>query len=215
VAGTRQEDIDALEAAVQLAEAQVASAQTKLNKAKIYAPVSGQVSKLYKEQGESVMASEPILSIIAGGVFVKAQVPEVDISKVKLNMDVDVKFDAYKSKRFKGRVYFIYPTQKEINNIVYYEVKILLDEKDVQDYEILPGMTASVYIPTVDKEAKVSIPSHITQKDDGGTFVYILDRKGVNPNVPQKRYIKLGATDGKYVEVLSGLSLSDKVVIDE
>ncbi len=213
-AGTRKEDIEALEAAVRLAEAQVASAQAKLDKAKILSPATGQVSKTYKEVGEFVQASEPIFSIITGGVFVKAQVPEVDISKVKLNMDVDVKFDAYKSKRFKGKVYFIYPTQKEINNIVYYEVKILLDEKDVQDYEILPGMTASVYIPTVDKEVKVSIPSHITQKDDGGTFVYVLDRKGVNPNVPQKRYIKLGVTDGKYVEVLSGLSLSDKVVID-
>jgi len=214
LAGTRKEDIDALEAAVKLAESSVSAAQSKLAKAIIKSPVSGTVSEVYKERGEYVSSMEPILSIITDGVFIKAQVPEVDISKVRIGMPVEIKFDAYKSKRFKGEVYFIYPSQKEINNIVYYEIKVLIKDPSADKYEILPGMTASVYIPSVNKDAKVTIPKNIVQKDEEGSYVMVLDSKAVNPFVPQKRYIKLGESDGKYVEVLSGLDLTDKVVLE-
>ncbi len=213
LAGTRKEDLEALEANLRLAEASVSAAESKLNKASILAPSSGTVSKIYKEKGEFVSSLEPILSIITDGVFVKARVPEVDISKVKLGMPVDIKFDAYKSKRFKGEVYFIYPAQKEINNIVYYEIKILIKDPDAKNYEILPGMTASVFVPTVNKNAEISIPLSIVQKDDKGEFVNVLRKGAVNPFVPQKVYIKLGDKDNKYVEVLSGLNKTDKIVI--
>ncbi len=212
-AGSREEDIRALEAALRVADAGVASIQAKLNKANIFAPASGTISQVYKEKGEFVSSLEPILSIITDGVFVKARVPEVDISKVKLGMPVEIKFDAYKSKRFKGEVYFIYPAQKEINNIVYYEIKILIKDPDAKNYEILPGMTASVFIPTVNKNAELSIPLSIVQRDDKGEFVNVLRKGAVNPFVPQKVYIKLGDKDNKYVEVLSGLSKTDKIVI--
>ncbi len=214
LAGTRPEDIKALEAALELAKAQVSAAQSKLSKASITAPVSGTVSKLYKEQGEYVNSMEPILSIITDGVYVKADVPEVDISKIKQGMDVDLRFDAYKSKRFKGTVYFISPAQKEKNNIVYYEIKILIDDKDAKKYEILPGMTATVFVPTVNKEAKLALPKSIIRKDDKGSFVMVLDPKAVNPFLPQKKYLKLGDTDGKYVEILDGIKSSDKVIVD-
>ncbi len=213
LSGTRKEDLEALEANVKLAEATLRAAESKLEKAIITAPSSGTISKIYKERGEFVSSLEPILSIITDDVFVKARVPEVDISKVKLGMPVEIKLDAYKSKRFKGEVYFIYPAQKEINNIVYYEIKILIKDPDAKNYEILPGMTASVFIPTVNKNAKITIPLSIVQKDDKGDFVNVLRKGAVNPFTPQKVYIKLGDKDNKYVEVLSGLSKTDKIVI--
>ncbi len=212
LAGPRQEEIDALEASIRLAEAQLRAAQSQLNKATVRVWTAGKVSQILKEEGERVSSMEPIMSVITDGVYVKAQVPEVDISKVSVGMPVEIKFDTYKSKRFNGEVYFIYPSQKEINHIVYYEIKVLPDKEEIARYDIKPGMTATVYIPIVNKEAKVAIPSRLIKKDEKGEYVYVLDKKAPNPNLPQKKYIESGVSDGEYTEVLSGLASYMKVL---
>ncbi len=212
LAGPRQEDIDALEASVSFAEAQLKSAQNQLEKAMIKVWTAGKVSQIHKEEGERVNSMEPIMSVITDGVYVKAQVPEVDISKVSVGMPVEIKFDTYKSKRFSGEVYFIYPSQKEINHIVYYEIKILPDKEEIARYDIKPGMTATVYIPVVNKEVKIAIPSRLIKEDEKGKYVYVLDKKAPNPNLPQKKYIETGVSDGEYTEVLSGLGSYVKVL---
>ena len=213
--GTRQEDLDALQANVDLAKAALETVQSKLDKASVQSPVSGTVSQVMKEQGEYVNSQEPIISIVTSGVYIKAQVPEVDIAKIHTGMPVSVKFDTYKSKRFNGKIYFIYPTQKEINGIVYYDIKVLLDKGEADNYDIKPGMTATVYIPVLNLKDKLTVPNKLIKKDSQGAYVYVIDPKAVNPNIPQKRYIKTGPTDGKYTVVLSGLISSDRLLADE
>jgi len=114
LAGTRKEDIEALQANVDLAKSAVVAAQAKLDKTIIKAPVSGKVSIVNKEEGEFVNSHETILTIITNGVYVKARIPERDMPNISVGQQVQISFDSYKGHVFDGEVYFIYPSEKVI-----------------------------------------------------------------------------------------------------
>ncbi len=214
LAPARDEDLEAAEARIKLAQAKIDSIKTKIAKARIIAPSSGTVSQVFKEVGEYVNPQEPIVKLITDGVYVQADVPEVDISKVKLNSKVKIKFDAYKDKEFSGNIYFISPEQKEKNKIIYYEVKIALDDYE-GEYEILPGMSATVYIPVTEPKEVVLIPASAVHEDPKGKYVLVIKKRPNNMAIEDvyKRYVELGETYGAKVEVKKGVGPEDRIVI--
>ncbi len=207
LSGSRKEDILALEANLNLAKAKLEAAKNNLEKAYVHAPVSGTVSEILKEKGEYVGALQALLKIISNGVYVKALVPELDLPKIHEGQKVTLKFDALGGKEFVGTVKYISPSEKEINNITYYESKIFMNPQDIKDNNISPGMSTDVFVDTVLKEDVLTVPNELLKRDEKGFYVYIL-----KAGVPAKQYVQVGARDDKKTEVLSGLTSSDKLL---
>jgi HlyD family secretion protein len=107
-AGTRAEDIAAARALVASAEADVALAESLLDKTLIRSPGAGTVLRRLRVAGEAVTNVDPTHIAIVGDVRklrVRAEVDETDVARVAAGQRVEITADAYPDGRFGGTVF--------------------------------------------------------------------------------------------------------------
>lgn len=147
--GPRKEDIEDARAQVDQARASVKLNETQLSYTTLSSPISGVVLVKSGEIGEVVNPGTPILTMAdVENVWLKAYIPETDLSKVKWGQDVIVTTDLRPQKKYRGRISFIssqaeftpkqIQTEKERVTLVY-RIKVDISNKD---RELKPGMPA-------------------------------------------------------------------------
>ena len=107
-AGTRAEDIAGARAQVVFAEAEVALAESLLDKSLIRSPVAGTVLRRLRVTGEAVTNMDPTHIAIIGDLRklrVRAEVDETDVSRVAAGQRVEIAADAFPNRRFGGSVF--------------------------------------------------------------------------------------------------------------
>ena len=72
----------------------------------------------------------------------------------------------------------------------------------------VPGSFVEIYLKTITRNNSLTIPNTAILEEQGNFFVLVQ----VNPELFEKRAIKLGVTDGLKSEVLGGISANDRVV---
>ena len=158
--GSRLETIDAAQAEVQGAKAQLASAEAAWQQAKIQlsygqlkAPVGGIVTSRNVEPGEVVTPAQDVMTVAdLSTVDLKIFVDETEIGKVKPGQQVEVRIDTFPDKVFKGIVSYISPeaeftpkmiqTRKERVKLVYL-VKVSIPNPNL---ELKSGMPADAWL---------------------------------------------------------------------
>lgn len=106
-AGARSEDITAAESALAQARSALTQAQALYAKTQIRAPLDGVVLKRDLSEGETVVALAPIPLARIGDMshmFVRAEIDELDIARVKVGQRAQVSADAFPGQRFAGAV---------------------------------------------------------------------------------------------------------------
>jgi HlyD family secretion protein len=170
---------------VQSAAATVNEAKDNLNRATIYSPISGTISRLSVELGERVvgtgmMAGSEILRVAdLRNMEVEVDVNENDIVKVSIGDSTIVEVDAYLKKEFKGVVTAIANSSAgnlAADQVTNFKVKVRVLEESYKDLKegksdayspFRPGMTATVNIITKTRKNAISVPiSAIVIKTD-------------------------------------------------
>ena len=215
----------------------LAQAQTNLGYANIYAPIDGIVLSREVEEGQTVAAtmSTPTLFKIAKDITkmqVEANVDEADIGQVKVGQRVTFTVDAYPNEEFQGKVTQVRLSPTTSSNVVTYTVIV---EAENLEEKLKPGLTATITIFTnelkdilvlstkainvnmdtqllaqyyVQNQIQVSIPE--TKFGKGKTkYIWVKNSDG---SVTQKEII-IGNSDGINVEIVSGLSQGEEIVI--
>ncbi|MFH1866537.1 MAG: efflux RND transporter periplasmic adaptor subunit, partial [Patescibacteria group bacterium] len=207
-APARSYDLTGAEAAVASAKANLLKAQSDLKDRTIMAPVSGTITKVNYQIGETSSSATPVLVLLAEGNFeIKVQVPEADVAKLANEQDVDITLDAFGSgQHFSGHITFIDPASTVISDVVYYEVTIAFDDSDQR---IKPGMTANVDVSTANRSGILVIPLRAVKYDsEYKPFVEVLEQGDLTT-----REITLGLKgDDGLVEVTAGLQAGELVV---
>lgn len=139
---------DTAAAAVAGARANLASAQTDLDRSVIRSPINGVVVDRQVNVGQSVAAS-----FQAATLFTIAQdlshlqanitVDEADIGDVRQGQDVDFTVDAFPDREFQGTVTQVRQQGVSDQGVVSYTVVVSADNPD---HTLLPGMTANANI---------------------------------------------------------------------
>lgn len=196
----REVDIAAYRAALSQAVA-------NRNKAIIRAPIDGVVTSINKKAGEFTASSEEMVRIFVPHYEVKVDIPETDISKLKIGDTVAITLDAFGDDvQFGGKVINMEPGSTDISDVVYYKVTITINDSEK---DIKPGMTANVKISTDSRVGALFIPLRAVRTGDKGKYVKILEN-GVSVDVD----VKLGMrADSGRVEILEGLSEGDDVIL--
>lgn len=147
--GATAEDKAMAEARVKSAQALLAQAQAQLRQTQVSAPFAGQVGTIYVRPGELAAPGQPVLMF---GDTSKLRVEttdlrETDVTKLKVNMPVEVTFDALPGRTFQGKITRIAPmstTEKGSTNFT-----VIVEAPDF-DGSLRWGMTAFVNV-RVDK----------------------------------------------------------------
>ena len=107
------------------AEADIRSANATLNRylsdlseTVIKAPVAGIITEVNFDKGEQTSLSKPVISMIGlSNMQIEVDVPESDITKLKVNDEVDITLDAFSSEDlFRGTITFIDPAATVITS---------------------------------------------------------------------------------------------------
>jgi HlyD family secretion protein len=129
-AGT-QANLDAAVSSLRVAEARVATSETRLARRKGFAPVAGTVQQIYFREGEMVAAQRPVLSIMPpGNMKIRFFVPETELPKLAIGDEVRVTCDNC-SADLTAKIYFIATTAEYTPPVIY-----SLDERNKLVYLI-------------------------------------------------------------------------------
>jgi len=146
------------------AKASLEEIDTEINQyANITSPLDGIVLARNVDPGASVVggsaATSTTLFTLAGNLAemeIEAEVDELDISSVSPNQDVTFTVEANPGVTFKGKVKEVRLVPETSDNLVYYYVIILADNKSGK---LLPGMTANVTFIKQKKDDVLTVPS--------------------------------------------------------
>jgi HlyD family secretion protein len=202
-----------------------------LSKTTIYAPMSGTVSKLNKEQGEIAIGSqfqEDVIMVIANLTEMEAlvKVDENDIISIALGQDAEIEVDALIGTKIKGAVSEIASSAADApagstNQKTEFEVTIALTG-DVT--KLRPGMTASADIITDIRENAVSIPIQSVTvrtkeqlKSEGDEFTASKDGFVelvfvVEDDKAVAKQVKTGIQSDSLIEIVEGVKEGQSIV---
>jgi RND family efflux transporter MFP subunit len=190
--------------------AAVAQAAASRDKGIMRAPIDGIVTKIGKKPGELVSGADVMVDLLSPHYEVAVDISEVDIRKVKINDKVTITLDALNADtKLTGKVVSIDPGPTIIQDVVYYKVKVSIDETAEP---VKPGMTANVSIVTDERKNVAYVPSRAVKYDeDGSRYVKVLEN-GIEKNYPVQ--VGLKANEGR-LEILEGLAKGQEVIISK
>ena len=233
-------DLNAAKYSVKSSEASLKEAEENLRKTSIYAPMAGTISTLLIEKGERVVGTEMMsgteLMRVAdlNRMEVIVEVNENDIIRVLTGDTAIIEVDAYMDQDFKGLVTEIAnsatTTGMSADQVTSFNVKILLLHESYQNLldetpnPFRPGMSATVDIQTETKYDIFTIPIQAvtTRLDTIGQEQNDLVVADKDPDVVvfkviddyvMSQIVETGIQDNNYIEITSGLSIEDDIVI--
>jgi RND family efflux transporter MFP subunit len=227
-----QQEVDDAEGKDQAAEAQVAAAQAALaaaqehrheavaNRARVQAlfdytritaPFDGVITARYADTGAMLAAGTtseqqalPLVKLSQNGLLrLEIPVPEADVPTVILGKKVSVEVQAL-NRTFQGTV-------ARFTDKVDSSTRTMMTEVDVPNpqLEIVPGMYAYVSFPTQQKSDVLVVPVQGISRQGNKAVAYLVNsykRIEVQP-------VTLGMETHSQIEILSGLSEGDLVVV--
>jgi len=200
--------LQSAQAQLAAARAQSAAAQLDLSYCVIRAPITGVVSTVSTQEGETVaaaFAAPTFITIVERNALeLVGMVDETDIGNVRPGDRVRFTVETFPDRPLAATVTRIDPTATIISGVVNYGVVASLGAVPAF---LRPDMTANLAIQTGERRA-LMLPDAALGRDAGGSFV--LARAGGGP---QRRTVAIGAHVGGWTEVTSGLGPEDAVAL--
>jgi len=206
-------------AEVARARAALERAVTDLRNSTIASPMNGIVLSRDVEVGDAVssilvLGSQATLVMTLGdtsSVYVRGKVDEADIGKVWMGQPARITVEAFKERKFEGKVTKISPLGAEKDNVTTFEVKVSIDNPSG---ELKVNMSANAELIREEKKSVLLVPEAAVVYDkDRKTFLEVPDPKGENGR--RKITAQIGISNGVKTEVVSaeGVKEGDKVVL--
>lgn len=204
------EDLKSAKAQLEQAAAAVRVLEAQVSYATIRAPISGIISSVSTQEGETVAAglnSPTFVTIIdLRKLQVDAFVDETDIGKIRVGQKATFTVDSFPDREFNASVQAVYPKAVIMDNVVYYDVVHRIDEPLTG--QLRPEMTTNVIISLDARKGVLAVPLHAVSREQGKSVVYVL-RDGQ----PVRQIVRIGWKDPEWIEIVGGLKEGDKVVI--
>jgi macrolide-specific efflux system membrane fusion protein len=196
-----------LDAARALGDAELARWEELYKPTPLVAPLNGSVIARNVEPGQTVSGSDAVL-ILSDRLVLKAQVDETDMAQIRLGQSVGIVLDAFGKEKLSGVVEHIAFEAKTVNNVTIYEVDVL--PSHVPPY-MRSGMTANLTFHVEEKLNVLLLPTAAVKTEGGTSVVTVPTPKGKSVPVP----VQTGLSNGKQVEILSGIAEGDAVLISD
>ncbi|MFP4039792.1 MAG: efflux RND transporter periplasmic adaptor subunit [Desulfosudaceae bacterium] len=223
-----QSDLDSITATVEKERAALETAALDLERCQIKAPVDGTVNRIYVDPGQVVEAGQRVAQILQlDPVKVTAGIPESDVSAVRRLNTFTVIVDALDGRTFTGTRHFLSSTAAETARLYDLEIRV-----DNPDGEILPDMFARVDIVKQTVPEALVVPLYAVTATSDDKYIVYVEKNGVIPlggdaggkplglltppdqtGLVQSREVTLGIREGLNVQITSGLSPGEHVVI--
>ncbi|HEY3378456.1 MAG TPA: efflux RND transporter periplasmic adaptor subunit [Armatimonadota bacterium] len=210
----RDKDVLAAQAALQQAQDGVASGEQALDYTRIYSPVDGVIAERMAEVGQSLGANVGVFRISTENMlYFEAEVSELEATRMRAGQPVYLTVDAMQGNR--ANIYRSAQAQALVGTIE--RVVPVVDAKTrnftvrvvvVNSPALYPGMFARGQVMVARHNMATVVPKDAVIDQQGEQVVFVV----VN-GAAKKRVMTLGATDGAFIQVLSGVTPGEQVVL--
>lgn len=182
----------------------------------IRATVSGTVLEMPIKEGDQVVESNTFnngttIAIIAdlSKMIFEGKVDEAEVGKLKIGMPLSVNLGAIQDKEFEAKLKFIAPKGNEEQGAVQFKIEgdVYLDD----DFFVRAGYSANASLVLERKDSILAISEALLQFDKKTEEPYV--EVLIKDQEFERKDIKTGISDGINVEVLSGITLEDKIKV--
>lgn len=175
----------------------------------ITAPIAGYVKSILVKEGDYVTIGQPLVSVTQNRrLFLRAEVSERYYKYlpgvVSANFKTPYDDRVYALDELHGRV-LSYGKSTD-DSLFYLPITFEFDNR----VDVVPGSYVEIYLLSGEMKDVMVLPKTAITEEQGVNFVYLqVDAEGY-----KKQEVKLGADNGREVQVLSGVHAGDKVVVE-
>ena len=186
--------------------------EEQIAKAKIYAPMAGQV--IYSEplkEGVEVWERRDLIILPTADTFVASTVVrESALKSLSTGMPVRVTCDAIPGKEFSGTLSRIAPMPDNGRRWMNPDIKEYPAEVRIDGGvgELKNGMGCRLRILLAEYEDAVSVPVQCVVRVGGQSCVWVRTPRG-----PERRAVEAGLDNNRFVRILSGLEGGEEVLL--
>lgn len=181
-----------------------------LRETSLYAPFAGVLVKSPSSVGGVQLLATDVFEIVnPQSLIFRAEVDEEDIANISLNQAASIQLDAYEGESITSQLSYIAYSSTITSAGTVFMVEFPLNSEDLNKYRL--GMNGDAQIILDSREKTLVIPYDSTISRDGKYFVKIKNPQGQ----PEEREITIGLETDDQVEVLSGLSEGELVLLPE
>lgn len=175
---------------------------------KIESPSSGFVKSCLVKEGDFVQAGQPLFVIARDKyLYLKAEIPGKyynQLNKITgANFRMPYSENIYDIADLKGEI--VSRGKSSGNDSFYIPVTFQFSNSG----DIVSGSYAEVFLKTNEIKEQIVLPLTAITEEQGTYFVY----KQIDPTCYKKAEVQLGISDGKNIEILSGVKDGEKVVV--
>jgi len=185
------------------AEAQFEVNSITLGYTDIQAPFDGLLIKRYVNFAEQVGVNTPLFRISDfNPLLCPIQVPERDLPQLRIGQAAYLTMEPFPGERFEATILRISPVVDASTGTI--KVTLAVHSRG----KLRPGMFARVYVETATHTDALVIPKAALSLESIGDTIYVAAGQAAS-----RREVQLGYQEGDLVEVVSGLSDGELVIV--
>jgi RND family efflux transporter MFP subunit len=183
------------------------NAELQLAKMNVIAPFSGVIVDLpYFTEGTQVPSGTEVVNLMSySKMYLDINLPEKNISEVEIGQQALITNYTISEDTLIGHI-------TELSPVISTETRTFKGvlEIDNPELKLRPGMFVKADIITAQKDSTVVIPKDIIMTGNRGKYVFVVGRN----STAEDRWLTIGLQNQESVEVLEGLSVNDRLIID-
>jgi HlyD family secretion protein len=215
---------------VDQARAGMKAMEDNLAKTKLVAPISGRITGLIAEKGETAIPGQSnlpgaTLMVISdmSEIIAEVMVNESEVIRIKVGQSAQVSAESLSGKVFPGKIVEVATASDRIGQTAnMYRVKVALDMDAPSVSELRPGMNARAVILAAEVKNVLRLPIQSVLERDGpieealGKGLFASETRSIVMSEKNGRVsetvVNVGIANNRYFELNDGLIEGDKVI---
>ncbi len=181
------------------------NSKIKLSKMKVASPFSGVIVDLpYYTQNVRVSTAQPLFTVMDyAKMYMEISLPEKYVSDLQSNMKV--RLTSYNLQKDT-----IWGTVTDLSPAISAETRTFKGRIDIDNpsLKLKPGMFVNADIIITKKENTIVVPKELVLRNNDSQYVFVIDK-----SIAKQREVTTGIENGNNIEILSGLSKDDRLVV--
>jgi membrane fusion protein (multidrug efflux system) len=206
-------EFDTADANLKRANAQVDNLRAMIDKKTIRAPFAGKLGIREISEGQYLSRGSSVVSLQSmDPIHVDFSLPQQKLGELREGLTVHIASDAHAGVPFEGTITAINPDIDPATRNV--RIQATLDNADGR---LRPGMFVEVELILARSEQVKFIPATAVLHAPFGDSVFVIEKDesaegAEKPLVVRQRFVRLGARQGDFVAVTSGVEVGEQIV---
>ena len=200
------EQVDQSLAAIQVQQAKLEKDRYQKVFTRVSSPIQGAVQQVNVTPGGTASTATPSVALLdMNDLYLSLAVPQELVPKVAIGRVITGQVTTVPPVKLTARVERVDPTLNTQTRTLTIRARIL----DANTF-LRPGMFADVSFDTGDSVDSLLVPQSAVLTQAGLSYVYLLEQQSGNW-VAHQSSVKLGDTEGDWIEITGTLKVGDKV----